>query len=34
MHSEHTIAISTDNRHIHTEGKSYGTSFKINIELF
>lgn len=34
MHSEHIIAISTDNRHIHMEGKSYGTSLKINIALF
>lgn len=34
MHSEHIIAITTDKRHIHMEGKSYGTNLKINIALF
>jgi len=34
MHSENTIAISTDKRYIHMEGKSYRTNLKINRALF
>lgn len=34
MHSENIIAISTDKRHIHMEGKSYRTNLKLTEHCF